>query len=292
MIQKFSIFINIIVISIPLLIAFATYKLSTLQDGGNSTKKKYHRLTYFSSIALIILTVGLWFLNQGENKATIQENKNLSKENKDLLKENKQILQDSKNLYNDQKELYKENVKISNDNRSLSTKVDELKQIVIQKDEKINVLEKQVKNIELSSPKIDNQGRIASSPYVTMASEFSDGISESRELFNRGDFKGSFEKAEELINKKNDFGLAYFIRGTVLSKWNRNSEALIDFNKAIKYGLGKSDLTWCYHNMAISELHRNNLEEAYNYFIKCYNTSPGFKESRDLFEKLKKEIKK
>jgi hypothetical protein len=44
--------------------------------------------------------------------------------------------------------------------------------------------------------------------------------------------------------------------------------------------------------MAINELHRNNREEAYKFFIKCYNISPDFNESKDIFETLKKEIKK
>jgi tetratricopeptide (TPR) repeat protein len=292
MISTLAIITNILAISIPLLIAYATYKLSTMEGADHVAKKRYHKMTYFSSIVLILLTIGNWVLNQEENKETLKENKELSKDNKDLLTENKKLLHDGKDLYRDQKDLYQENLKISNENKGLSIKVDELKQILTQKDEKISILEKQVKNIELSSPKIDNQGRIASSPYVTMASEFSDGISESRELFNRGDLKGSFKKAEELINKKNDFGLAYFIKGTILFKWGRYSEAILDFNKAIKYGLDKSDLTWCYHNMAINELHRNNREEAYKFFIKCYNISPDFNESKDIFETLKKEIKK
>jgi len=292
MIQTISIITNIFAISIPLLIAYATYKLSMLEDADISVKKKYHKLTYISSIALIIFTIGIWILNKVENEETIKENKNLNSENKVLLNENKQLLLDSKDLYNSQKELYNENLKISKDNKSLSTKVDELKEIVTQKDEKINILEKQVKNIELSSPKIDNQGRIASSPYVTMASEFSKGISKSRELFNKGDYNGAYKIANELIIKKEDFGLAYFIRGTVLSKWTRYNEALIDFKKAVKYGLDKSDLTWCYHNMAISELNSNNLQSAYNYFVKCFNTTPEFKESKDTFERLKKEINK
>lgn len=292
MIPTLSIITNILAISIPLLITYATYKLSTMKDAGDVAKKKYHKMTYFSSIALILLTIGIWFLNQEENKETTKENKELSKENKELLNDNKKLLLDGKDLYKDQKELYHENLKISSDNKSLSTKVDELKQIVTKKDERINTLEKQVKNIELSSPKIDNRGRIASSPFVTMASEFSEGISKSQELYNIGDYKGSYDLAVELINKKNDFGLAYFMKGTVLAQWNKYSEALIDLNKAIKYGLDNSDLAWCYHNMAICELNRNNLKEAYDFFVKCYNSDPNFKESKDLFERLKNEIKK
>jgi len=292
MIQTISIIINILAISFPLFIAYAAYRLSILGDADSKIKKKYHKLTYASSVAIVLLTIGIWIINQEENKATIQENKNLSEENKKLLKDNKQLLQDSKDLYKDQKELYGDNLKISKNNRNLSTKVDELKQIVTRKDEKIITLEKQVKNLELSSPKIDNQGRIASSPYVTMASEFSDGITKSKKLFNQGKYQASYDISIELINKKEDFGLAYFMKGTILTRWNKYSDALIDFNKAIKYGLDNSDLTYCYNNMAICEVNRNNLQAAYNYFLRLYNIDPNFKESKDIFERLKNEIHK
>ena len=69
-----------------------------------------------------------------------------------LLKDNKQLLSESKNLYNDQKELFEENLLISENNKGLSTKIEELKLIVTQKDDKINTLERQVKNLELSCP--------------------------------------------------------------------------------------------------------------------------------------------
>ena len=290
--MKLSIFINIVTISIPLLIAWSTYKLSKIDDGGDNKKRKYNRITYYSSVAIIILTIGLLLLNQQENKSTIEENKSLNKKNRKLLDDNKQLLKDSKSLYDDQKNLFNENVKISNDNKGLLIKIDELKEIVTQKDEKIDELKKQVNNIELSAPKIDNQGRIATSPFVTMASEFSEGIAASKAMYNKGDLDGAYKKAEEIISKKNDFGLAYFMRGTVLAAKGNYNDALIDLKKAVNYGLDKSDLAWCYHNMAISELNLNKLQNAYDYFIKCYETDTNFTSSKDIFEKLKIELKK
>lgn len=286
------IILNILAIATPFVIAYSTFKLSNIEDYQHKKKKILNQLIYISTSAVILFNIGIWILNREENKNTRIENQRLSEQNARLLAQNQELLTKSENLYNDQKSLFKENLIISESNSNLSYRLEQIKQIISQKDDRIGLLENQVKDLKLSSPKIDNQGRIAASPFVTLASEFSDGIQKSKELFIKGEFKKVYDITTDLINKKSDFGLAYFLRGSALAQLFKYADAMKEFNNAVKYGLDNSDLTWCYHNMAICEIHENNLESAYKYFMKCYNIDADFKQSKDIFLKLKKELKK
>ena len=58
----------IIINLLAILIAYATYKLSSLKGRNDNQKKKYHKLTYISSIAVIVLSIGIGYLKYKEIK--------------------------------------------------------------------------------------------------------------------------------------------------------------------------------------------------------------------------------
>lgn len=272
------------------MIAYSTFKL-TRRDKDNKKKgKRLHFYTYLASIIIIVGNISLWYINEERSKEKDVKIEKLLSQNTKLLEGNTGLFSGNKELFKGQKELLKENLQISKQNNDLSKKVDELKEVVIQKDNRIFELEKQVNALKISAPKIGLDGRIEASPYVKLASEFSDGITKARKLFDEGNLDEAFTIAQNLTKKKTDFGLAYFIMGTVLvqkSNYIQGDELL---KKSIGYGMENNDLAWAYHNLGISSLKRNLLKESYNYFEKCVRINPSMVESKRLLDEIGKMI--
>ncbi len=150
--SKYSLYIFILTIIFLLLIVYSNYKLTSLRDYNKSRKSKFNRLIYLVSIALIVLSIGIWYSYRENNTITNQEITELQELNVRLQKDNNQLVQDGLNLRNGKKELTNENVTISNNNDDLSTKIQELRTIIYRKDQQIKDLENRLKQKETSVP--------------------------------------------------------------------------------------------------------------------------------------------
>lgn len=160
-----------------------------------------------------------------------------------------------------------------------------------QKNSQVERLEKGLGQVSLTSPKIDLDGRIAVSPYVWLASEFSDGIVNARAKFTEGKLDEAFEIARALTIKKADFGLAYFIMGTVEAERGNFQKSQDFILLSLKYGLPNSDKAWAYHNLGIIALRQNKLEEAISYFDNCLEINSEMKDTRELKQKIETVLK-
>lgn len=137
-------FKTIIIIAIlvsPFLIAYSTYRLTQLAKEDRKKEKRFHLITYSSSILLIICNIILWMIIESESNTLKVRIDHLMDQNVELLDGNKDLFNGNKELLNGQKNLLEQNIAISDRNESLNSKVDELKEIIIRKDAKIDDLE-------------------------------------------------------------------------------------------------------------------------------------------------------
>ncbi len=165
--------------------------------------------------------------------------------------------------------------------------ISDLKEDKKQKELRIKKLESEVNQLTITAPKLLPDGRIAASPFVTMASEFSDGINEARKLFNDGEHDKAYQIAKSLSEKNPKFGLSYFLMGTIeIQRGNYQvGDALL--LKSIAFGIPKGDESLAYHNLGISALQQKRFYEAINYLEKCLDINPKMSESEKLLKKLK-----
>jgi len=141
--------------------------------------------------------------------------------------------------------------------------------------------------LEETAPKIDESGRIVAALGVSYASEYTAGISTARSLFTQGKLTEAFAEAERLSKKKSDFGLAYFIMGTVKAQQGAYAEAKRFLVKSIDLGLNNSDLAWAYHNLGIVALRQQDISVAKSNFEAALKADPKMNDSREMLTKLK-----
>jgi tetratricopeptide (TPR) repeat protein len=281
-----SLILNILVLLIPIFIAYYSYKITRINKIEKTKEGVLNLYILIGSLIIIFGNLILWFINNQESRAKDIKIDTLMTQNIQLLESNKGLFTGNLEIFKGQKELLDENIKISEQNKSLSNKVDELKEIVVQKDYRIAELENQVNNLKIAAPKIGLDGSIEASPYVKMASEFSDGINNARKLFDEGKFNEAYDIAQNLSQKKNDFGLAYFIMGTVKAAQANYSESENLLKKAIDLGLPNDDLSWAYHNLGVIYLHKNFLLLARDYVEKALKVSPNMENSKSLLKDI------
>ena len=261
-------------------------RLSKISDEDRINKHRFNLSIYVFTVVLVLGNIGLWFINEDVSDAKDKKIDDLLTQNTQLLSDNKNIFSGNQDLFSGQKELLDENRKIAEQNKNLSEKVEELKEVVIEKDNRITELENQVSNLEIAAPKIGLDGRIEASPDVSFSSDFSDGIVKARNLFDEGKLNEAYSIAESLSKKKNDFGLAYFIMGTVKVQQTDYTNGEILLKKAINLGLTNNDKAWAYHNLGISYLRRNQLQEAQTNLRRCVEINPQMEESKKLLNEI------
>ena len=111
-------------------------------------------------------------------------------------------------------------------------------------------------------------------------------IAQVKSFYNEGKFDEAYKLADDLRQKQPDFGLAYFILGTIeMSRENYDKgEELL--NKAIQLGLPDEDMEWAFHNLGISSLRRKDLEKAREFLNKAVELNPDMEESKKTLETL------
>jgi tetratricopeptide (TPR) repeat protein len=145
-------------------------------------------------------------------------------------------------------------------------------------DQRTGALQQQINQAEAIAPQLDPGGRILASPFVSYASEFSEGIARARALCQEGKLDEAYSIAEGLATKRPDFGLAYFIMGTIEIQRQHLNVAEEQLNAAIMKGLLKSDEAWALNNLATIYLVTNRREEALRSLEKAVLLDPGIAE--------------
>ncbi len=148
------------------------------------------------------------------------------------------------------------------------------------------IANQRISELSEAAPRIDKTGRIVAAPGVFYASEFTDGVSRAKALFTQGQFADAFAEAERLSKTKPDFGLAYFIMGTVRTQEGQYVEGQTLLTKAISFGLAESDLAWAYHNLGIAAVRQGENLKAKGYFESAIKADPNMKESADMLRMM------
>jgi len=174
----------------------------------------------------------------------------------------------------------------------LIEKVDKYQHDLSDKEKTIKQLEAEVAKLNITSPKLLPNGRIAGSPYVTMSSEFSVGINSARDLFNQGKFDEAYRIAEDLRKKSPKFGLAYFLIGTIEIQSGDFEKGEKSLEQAIQLELPEGDKAWAFHNLGIAALRKQNLSKAVDYLKRAIQVNPEMEDSKKTLKLIEDQLGK
>ena len=150
----------------------------------------------------------------------------------------------------------------------------------------LNAANEKISKLSEAAPRIDERGRIVAGLGVSYMSEFSNGINKARTLFDEGKLADAFAEAERLSKKKPDFGLAFFVMGTVKAAEGMYDESKDFLSKAVELKLPTPDRAHAYHNLGVVALNQKNDIEARKYFEMAIKTDPNKKESSDMLNQM------
>jgi len=156
------------------------------------------------------------------------------------------------------------------------------------KSKKFQELNKQVDNLSAIAPKLDLHGRILQGTGVSFSSEFNEGIERARTLFNQEKLDEAYDIAKSLAIKKPDFGLAYFLMGTIeAKKGNDDSSAEANLLKAINLGVPKYEEALAYNNLAAIKQKQGKMEDAISLLEKGIKSDSTIKETKEYLDELR-----
>jgi tetratricopeptide (TPR) repeat protein len=134
-----------------------------------------------------------------------------------------------------------------------------------------------------AAPKVNGAGRTGS---ATPLPELMAGIAEARRLFAAGDLDGAYRIGEGLKERNRNFGLAYFVMGTVEAQRHRLDQAEQLLRQAISCGLDAHDEAWCRNNLSVIAAARGRTEEAIALIIEAHALAPNDPEVNKAYHKL------
>ncbi|WP_169703076.1 tetratricopeptide repeat protein [Candidatus Kuenenia stuttgartensis] len=175
-------------------------------------------------------------------------------------------------------------------NDDLLVKIDQYQKTVTEKDQKIEELKAEVGKLSLTSPKLLPDGRIAASKGVSYLSEYSEAAGNVRNLFNDGKYDEAYAIAEGLMKKIPDFGLAYFLMGTIDIQRGNMPEGESFLLKSIQLELTNRDKAWAFHNLGIAALRQQNIGKAIDYLKKAIEINPDMEESKKTLSSIEKQM--
>jgi len=177
-------------------------------------------------------------------------------------------------------------------NKELLEKVDKYQETLAGKEKEIDGLEAEVNKLNLTAPKLLPDGRIAASPGVFYASEYSDEANQVRNLFNQGKFDEAYAIADKLKKKNPKFGLAHFLLGTIEIQRGNIIKGVESLEHAISLELTDEDRAWAYHNLGIAALRNQNINKAIEYLKKAIQTNPNMKESKNTLQSIEEQLER
>lgn len=177
-------------------------------------------------------------------------------------------------------------------NHELLEKVDKYQETLAEKEKEIQGLEAEVDKLNLTAPKLLPDGRIAASPGVFYASEYSDGANQARNLFNHGKFDDAYAIADKLKRKNPQFGLAHFLLGTIEIQRGNIIKGEESLEHAISLELTDEDRAWAYHNLGIAALRKQDIKTAVDYLRKAIQTNPNMEESKKTLQSIEEQMER
>ncbi len=140
---------------------------------------------------------------------------------------------------------------------------------------------------QLADKQIETGDQIISKP------DFSDIIAQqARRLCDEGKYDEAYRIADDLRQKRPDFGLAYSILGTIemYKKHYDKGEELL--NRAIHLRLPDEDMAWAFHNLGISSVRKGDFIKAKEYMEMAVKLNSNMEISRKALQSLSDHLQK
>ncbi len=123
-------------------------------------------------------------------------------------------------------------------------------------------------------------------PQVIPETDSSDVMVQVKSLCNEGKYDEAYRIADELRQKKPDFGLAYFVLGTIEMRKEHYDKGEELLNRAVQIGLPDEDMSWAFHNLGISLLRKKDYNKAREFLEKTVKLNSNMEGSRRTLELL------
>mgnify|MGYP006419428923 FL=1 len=165
-------------------------------------------------------------------------------------------------------------------NNELFARINEYQKRLLEKDEIIHGLEVQVGESNPSVKKHSADKQIKAGTQTIPKKPLSDEILQAKRLYNEGKYDEAYGIAEEQRQKNPDFGLAYFILGTIEMQRKHYDKGEESLNRAVQCGLPDEDMAWAFHNLGYSSLRKQDFEQAREFLGKAIELNPDMEKSR------------
>ena len=148
-----------------------------------------------------------------------------------------------------------------------------------------------VSKAEAQVPKFDERGRIVAGPNAAYPTEFSEGIAKAERMLSTGDLDGAYQIAKDLLAKKDDFGLAYFILAIVEGERKHVDISETYLKKAMSCGVDDWHQALCLYSLAEIALDRGQEAASYDYIRQAHAKAPNDPHIQAAYEKLPDEYR-
>ncbi len=121
-------------------------------------------------------------------------------------------------------------------------------------------------------------------PHGIPETDSSDVMVQVKSLYNKGEYDEAYRIADDLRQKKPDFGFAYFVLGTIEVRKGHYDKGEELLNRAVQLGLPDDDMAWAFHNLGISSLRKKDYEKAREFLEKTVKLKSNMVESRKILK--------
>ena len=148
-----------------------------------------------------------------------------------------------------------------------------------------------ISKAEALAPKFDERGRIVAGPSATYPTEFSEGVAKAERMLSTGDLDGAYGIGQDLLAKKSDFGLAYFILGIVEGERKHVDVCETYLKKAMACGVDNWHQALCLYSLAEIEMVRGQKAASYDYIRQAHTKLPSDPHIQAAYDKLPEEYR-
>jgi tetratricopeptide (TPR) repeat protein len=249
------------------------HELSTQVDGQNKAAEEYHERLSEKEEVISEKDEALQQLTEqaDRQKESAEEYQNILTEKEEAVSERDKIINQLASRIDNLNMFTKENQK------SLSEKEEAIYQRTVRLDSQNVITLEQLTDEEETLSKVIPE---TDSSYVMV---------QVKSLYNEGKYDEAYRIAYDLKQKKPDFGLAYFVLGTIEIRKEHYDKGEELLNRAVQLGMPDDDMAWAFYNLGKSSLRKKDYKKARELLEKTIKLKPNMKESRkvlDLFNDL------
>ena len=144
---------------------------------------------------------------------------------------------------------------------------------------------------EALAPKFDERGRIVAGPNATYPTEFSEGVARAERMLSAGDLDGAYGIGQDLLAKRADFGLAYFLLGIVEGERKHVDVCETYLKKAMTCGVDDWHQALCLYSLAEIAMVRGQEAAGYDYIRQAHEKLPSDPHIQAAYNKLPAEYR-